>query len=406
MTSSKMKYLKIISLLLLPHGILQAQLHVQNNAIFWVGQEVTVSVGGDVSNDGSLENGGTITFTGDWNNTNTYIDDGTIEAIGSVPQTIANLDQNIATLIVNGMDITLEGNTVLITEELAMTNGNVQLGANTVLIIADTASITGGSPDAFIIGTVIQRGTGPKFYPIGIDDRYMPLDLLDVSGTSDIEMAISLGLFNGIEPFAGRHAIGVSDYHFWQLETLVGTFNGSPVKGTFQNADLRLASIPIENTSFRWAKSINAILESPNLEGPYTDLDIEFSSDPDETTFGTIITSDTVTQQFLAVGLQADVPEGGVLFVPTAFSPRAMLDDDQRLKVFAQLMNTDDFKFSVFNAFGVEVYKADYLEATTNGWDGNHKGKEQPSGSYRFFVKFVDDNDNPRRQSGTVLLIR
>lgn len=71
-----MKNLLFISISLLSYlGV--AQVTIQPLATLSIGDAATLSIDGAVINDGSFQNLGSVTFTGDWTNTNIYNDAGT-----------------------------------------------------------------------------------------------------------------------------------------------------------------------------------------------------------------------------------------------------------------------------------------------------------------------------------------
>ena len=412
---------------ILAAGTLRAQLVVQPQATLSVGSNASVSVLGGVSNEGSFQNLGEVTFTGDWSNTNIYNDGGTgmLEANGMGSQLVSNNDQSVGILDVNtGTEITILGNTFEVMDELILNNGIVRLGSGTSLVINENATISGGSIDSFVEGTIVQRGGGVRRYPLGIEDFYLPLELLDISDPAgDLEMSVGIGLFSDANaiPNPTGSVITVSEYHYWQLNTITGTFNGSMALGSFDNADLTIPAAGAPNhNEFNFANSNVSLVQSSALDGDYTV--VERDGDATNTdltisdqgvasaTFGTLLTSDEITDQFVAIGLVADTNEDGILYVPTAFSPSASNVDDQRFRIFGdRIVDDETFKFVVYNSFGVEVYSADsFADATETGWDGiNRKtNNEEPMGSYRYFIQWTNTNDVTRKRTGVVLLIR
>ena len=417
-----MKYSIIISLSIISLN-LKAQLHIQQNATLLVQEEAILSIGGAVDNDGSFQNLGMVNFTGDWDNsapTSVYNDGdiGTIEAIGPTGQVINNGDQQVSNLIINnGEEVFIDGNTFLVADELNLTNGIVRLGTNTSLIIGDNADIVGGSVDSFIEGTIIQRGNGERRYPLGLGTTYLPLTLLDVTGI-DVEMAVGIGFFanGGVapQPDLSGSVIGISDFHYWDVDVISGTFNGSLIQGTFEDADL----VNFTNRNeFNFSNSTAAIVYAPNVGGDYVTLGNENIFDDDlvvndgvaSATFGTIVSSSPIDSVgFLAIGLVADVPEEGVVYIPTAFSPSALDPVDQTFKIFGQGIDLQDgFTVAVYNQYGVPVYETTSVrDAADIGWDGTHNGKDEPTGAYRYFVQWIDGNQEPRKETGVVMLIR
>lgn len=329
----------------------------------------------------------------------------------------------------SGIETIIIGNTFEVLTELALTNGIVRLGDGTSLVINENATITGGSEFSFIEGTIIQKGGGSRFYPLGIETFYMPLTLLDIqnSGT-DLEMSVRVALFSdaGVTPLPGRGVVGVSDYHYWEITERNGTFfdpsstNGSIVQASFDNANISPTAFGSAINDFRRASTTIGLAQSSTLEGEYASVRGNFVGNFDETVDangnstgtardGLIDTTDPINQMFVGVGLVAASDPDGIVFIPSAFSPAAINPEDQTFRFFGDNIIEENFKMVVFNSFGVEVYSEDNLvEASANGWDGTNKnnGKDEPMGSYRYFVQYKNVNDDTFKKNGVVLLIR
>ena len=434
MNSEKMKKLIFILTTLLPQ-LTWGQLAIQPQATLFVGDEATLSVGTDVNNDGSLQNLGFVSFTNNWTNTNIYNDgdNGELEANGPGSQTISNNDQAISTLTVNsGVELTFLANTVEIMQELRLTNGIVRLGDGASLVINQNAAITGGSENSFVDGAIIQKGGGNRFYPLGVESFYMPIEFLNIQNTgTDLEMSVRVGLFSdaGVSPRPTGSVIGVSDYHYWEITEINGSFfadgngpNGSIVTAEFDNANISPTAFGSNINDFTRVASTVGLVQSAALDGDFARVDgeldenntdfVENTSGGNSTgtaTFGVIDTVDPINQMFVGVGLVAASNPEGVMFVPTAFSPSAINPEDQTLRAFGDNVQNTPFTFAVYNSFGVEVYRANDLDTAMNtGWDGiNQKnGKEEPMGSYRYFVQYRNNEERDFKESGVVLLIR
>lgn len=88
--------------------------------------------------------------------------------------------------------------------------------------------------------------------------------------------------------------------------------------------------------------------------------------------------------------------------VPNAFTPNGDGLNDQLKALNSDLAK--DFSFKVYNRMGQLVF-------TTNnplkGWDGNFKGNPQSTGTYVWYLSYVDPwNGKPVKEKGTSILIR
>lgn len=95
------------------------------------------------------------------------------------------------------------------------------------------------------------------------------------------------------------------------------------------------------------------------------------------------------------------------VFVPNVFSP----DGDGNNDVFTVFGGVDlklINELQVFDRWGNVIFQSNSFlpNDAAGGWDGFIKGKSAPSGVYVYMARVRMDNDEERRLSGTVLLIR
>ena len=87
--------------------------------------------------------------------------------------------------------------------------------------------------------------------------------------------------------------------------------------------------------------------------------------------------------------------------IPNAFTPNGdAMNDIFKPTIFQAVQN---FSMVVFNRNGQKVFET---REYGKGWDGSFKGKEQPSGSYVYSIKFTNIFGWESVENGTVLLIR
>ncbi len=89
------------------------------------------------------------------------------------------------------------------------------------------------------------------------------------------------------------------------------------------------------------------------------------------------------------------------VYFPSAFTP----NNDGRNDMFRGSGNRSvrDYRFIVYNRWGQEVF------ATTNvinGWNGKWNELEQPTGVYIWIASYTTSKGIPKRQKGTVMLLR
>ena len=88
----------------------------------------------------------------------------------------------------------------------------------------------------------------------------------------------------------------------------------------------------------------------------------------------------------------------GELFIPNAFTPDGNgINDTWNIPALAAY---GVFELVVYNRFGEAVFNA---KKTPLAWDGKYRGKDQPAGTYTYFIDLKNGLDPLR---GTVLIIR
>lgn len=89
------------------------------------------------------------------------------------------------------------------------------------------------------------------------------------------------------------------------------------------------------------------------------------------------------------------------IFVPNAFNPNSNIPANRTLRVYGYVIQS--MNFNIFNQWGEKVFE------TTNqsiGWDGNYKGKQQPSGVYMYVLQMTLLNGTNTTMKGSINLIR
>ncbi len=93
--------------------------------------------------------------------------------------------------------------------------------------------------------------------------------------------------------------------------------------------------------------------------------------------------------------IQITVLGTNILFVPNVFSPNALHEDNQTLKVFGVNINADEFEFIVYNRWGGIVYESLSLsDMISFGWNGTYMGSggvlEMGVYTYTLKASFID----------------
>jgi hypothetical protein len=215
------------------YGISDAQDLYNGTGLFVTGGALHVP--GTVTNDGYIQNNGTVTLEGDWINKNTYNGRGTVLLQGVSEQHVFNHNQPMAQLHVNASGGKWIGDELLLTEKLTLEEGVINFEGLGKLQLADKVSIHGGSETSYVNGPLTHEGTGYKFYPVGKNNKYRPLELLDIHGIAPVT---TMELMEDAPPLTVPLCEEIFGKLYWQRTTVSGTFDSSPLSIAFDEADV------------------------------------------------------------------------------------------------------------------------------------------------------------------------
>ncbi|MEO1627623.1 MAG: hypothetical protein AAFV25_20900, partial [Bacteroidota bacterium] len=140
----------------------------------------------------------------------------------------------------SGFPLSLEG-PMVIADSLVLTNGIIQTDTVNTLTIADGATISGGSTNAYISGPITKEGStngGSFIFPVGGGGTYAPIEIGALANASD---SYTARYFNCPPPFGNNLAVGlshISNSEYWTLEKGTGTPDVS-VRLHWNDADAR-----------------------------------------------------------------------------------------------------------------------------------------------------------------------
>lgn len=93
------------------------------------------------------------------------------------------------------------------------------------------------------------------------------------------------------------------------------------------------------------------------------------------------------------------------VYIPSSFTPNGDGVNDI-FKVYANQIDLSDFRFSIVNRWGQEIF---YTEDPDVGWNGsvNGDGYYAPPGTYAYFIRYVNTvNNQITETAGSIVLIR
>ncbi|MDH3710818.1 MAG: gliding motility-associated C-terminal domain-containing protein [Cyclobacteriaceae bacterium] len=373
---------------------LQAQTLINNNSLITITPGARVSVLGGALNNGDLDNNGVLSISGDWMNVDTYnAGTGLFILNGASPQNVAHNGQDIHQLEINGVGEKVFSSDVLIIDTLNLMEGIVTPQSGVIIQIMSGGAVMGGSDLSHINGALYQEGTGPKYFPVGKNSNYRPVEMINVSGTNPV---IGFEMFEpNSNPQASINLIALSDTRYWQLIQLSGSYTGSPVKLKVM-ADENLGMVP--------DISDVAVTSSDQLSGVFTSMGQSLFTGSLQD--GEVTSNMPALSAFYALGVEG-LDEERSLYVPNALSPAAPDPEDRVIKVYGDQVVDQDFMFRIYNRWGKIIYETDsFTEANTVGWAGTNSQEDESVGVYQYTVTGRFISGNTFKRNGSITLIR
>lgn len=344
-------------------------------------------INGELINTGTVDNGGLISITGDWDFKGKYKGNGIVEVRGNASQRIAHHGQQISHLLVNGWGTKYIKGSLTISGELSLKDGIVQVSSTDVLRLTQDAVVSGGSPISFIDGALTVVGNGYKFFPIGKRGTYAPLEFLEVKGDDATEYSL--------EVFENAPVISVEDVIvrkslYWHRKDIAGSFGGSPVAVDFQPNYFDNPDEIILVTGWDWDRPFSAV------------QNVQRSAEANKVT-----TNVQVLSPIIMLGEISETWTEADFYFSTAVSPNALRHENRTVKIFGDRLSEQEFVLQVFNRWGDVVFESASLEQmSANGWDGRaNNGSFLMSGAYPFRLTAIDKAGKRVEKKGVITII-
>ena len=91
------------------------------------------------------------------------------------------------------------------------------------------------------------------------------------------------------------------------------------------------------------------------------------------------------------------------LYPPNAFSPNSPLEEDREFRLYAEGVETEEYRLLIFNRWGEEIFES---VTPALGWDGKMKNQNfAPAGVYTWILQYRDFTGRKHSQKGTVTLL-
>lgn len=363
-----------------------------NQTTLYIPDNLSVHIDGDLGNGGFLQNQGTLYLTGNWRNANVYQGLGKVVMEGNGPQTIFNNKNDLYHFTINSTGPVFIEDKLPVTSQLDLLSGLVTVGDDDTLLLATNATVNGASLQSYVDGAFTVTGSGYKFFPVGKNGLYHPVELLDITGINPIT---ELELLENLPEINAPSAIKLYRTVYWNRKTIRGTYAGSPVSIAYQIPDGHTNRHTIE------------IVQGADLNQQFSPLSGVSVVYGDE--FDKVISDDGLSGNFFVIG--ESIPIGGIpgeFYLSTSLSPRASNPDNHFIKIFGNELAEDDFQFVVYNRWGLVVYESHSLQdMISKGWDGRAKnsGDILPSGAYPFMLKAVTKSGELLEKKGVLSIL-
>lgn len=356
-----------------------------NASTVYIGS-TNVYIDGELDNTGTFQNDGLVAFTGNWNNAGQYDGAGTVQAYSNAPQKIAHNGQNIFRLSIQGWGTKYIKGSVNITGEFDLNEGIVAVSSQDVLKLTRDAVVKGGSPASFVDGPLTTEGNGYKFFPIGKNGTYAPIEFLDVFGTS---AEYSMEVFENA-PAVSMDDVIVKHALYWQRKDIAGEFGSSAIGLTFEPSHFTNPEAVVLVGGSNWDTRFNAIRHVAHTEGP-----------------NKIISQVQVSSPIIMLGETYEQWAEADLYLSTALAPNASRFENRKVLIFGDRLSGQGFHFQVFNRWGDLVYETDSLnDMVSNGWDGRSlQGRELSTGTYPYRLTAVDKTGRPFEKKGVITIV-
>jgi gliding motility-associated-like protein len=308
-----------------------------NQGILSIGSTSVLFVKDSLVNNGTLINNGDMQIGGAWINNNQYdAGQGKITFNSELPQVINHHDQAFSKLTITGGEKLFQAN-ITVERELNLSDGILVSQNGAKIIFDEGAVITGGSDQSHIQGEVYHKGAGDKLFPVGNGTVYLPVEVLNVQGSST-EIGIREVDLNGSTLLKAQSLDAISAERYWEMEVVSGSLNNSKVV------------LPVRDESIVTNSDHAVVAGSADLTQNFESFGHSDFSGSAST--GRVTSEQPVTVRLLAIGV---VEDSKSIEVYNAVSPNG-----DGLNDFLRIGNIEKYpnnKVSLFNRWGDKVFE-------------------------------------------------
>ena len=346
----------LLTILLLP-SVVMGQLSVSQSTTMATGNEVILTT------NGGIVNNGTVTFG---SNAELNLDGDLTMSLNS-PMSVPILN------VVNGGTKSLQSGSLTITNQLNLQSGILAVANGSSLIVNEGAQIDELDGTSWISGALTHLGSGTKFFPLGANGTYAPIELDNVTGSGEISTTMSVragGVSLGTLP---TNVTAASNSWAWDFRST-----------NFSSSGVNLPVLPADEGLFTGDNLIPVVLEYDEIGGAVKNLGGFGSS---LKSFNSVISNETLIgeNKVLLLGVELSLTP----VIHNILTPNEDGSNDY-LIIDAIAAYVDDNEVIILDRWGVEVYRKRNFKNfndTDNPYDGSFDGLSP--GNYICILKYA-----------------
>jgi len=207
--------------------------------------QTTIRSGTELKVKGLISTGGSVTN----NSSTTDLSEAQLSLVGTNQTLNSSSPISVHSLEVEGGGTkTLQGE-VTVTQALTLTNGIINPSSGK-LLYTGSARLSGSSV-SFVNGTLFQRGTGVRFFPIGSGGTYLPMSLNSIEDGSAV-IGVT-GFASGANLSLPANINSIASNRYWQVEVSSGTLRATTaslyVPGSSIDASQKLVVVEADDAN-------------------------------------------------------------------------------------------------------------------------------------------------------------
>lgn len=207
--------------------------------------QTTINAGGELKVKGLITTKGSVSNGSD----QTDFSEAQVTLTGSNQTLTTRSPITMQSLTVEGGGIKTTQGEFTVSNALIFTSGIVT-PATGKLLYAGATSLS-GNEGSFVNGTLYQRGTGVRFFPLGVGSTYMPMSLNNIEdGNAEIGVT---GFASGVNVTLPANLTAIASNRYWQVDVSGGSLRATGaslyVPGSSIDASQKLVVVEAESAN-------------------------------------------------------------------------------------------------------------------------------------------------------------